>query len=246
MPELTLIFITVLILAIAAFVQSATGFGVALVCMAGLPLVMNVPEAIALVAFFNLLVTANIMWWNRSGFSWSKAWPLAIAMVIGIPLGYFGFKSLDATLIIRILGALLVTISLTDLRLSKRGPENAIRLPRWAAFPVGLGGGILGGAFNIGGPPIVAYVYSQNWSKAQSVAVLQSCFLAGGITRNMLMGAQGDYSRGLFVIVAASIIPAAIAIWLGKRTLDRLPQSLLRKIVFVFVLLMGIKYLIWP
>jgi len=246
MPDPTLICIAALILAIAAFVQSATGFGMALVCMAGLPLIMQVPEAVALVAVFNLLVTANVMWLNRSGFSWPKAWPLALAMVIGIPLGYFGFKSIDATLIIRILGGLLVTISLTDLRLSKRGPEKALQLPRWAAFPIGLGGGILGGAFNIGGPPIVAYVYYQNWSKAQAVAVLQSCFLAGGITRNLLMAGQGDYSKGLFVIVAAAIIPAAIAIWLGKRTLDRLPQSLLRKIVFIFVLLMGIKYLIWP
>ena len=151
MPDPTLICIAALILAIAAFVQSATGFGMALVCMAGLPLIMQVPEAVALVAVFNLLVTANVMWLNRSGFSWPKAWPLALAMVIGIPLGYFGFKSIDATLIIRILGGLLVTISLTDLRLSERGPEKALQLPRWAAFPIGLGGGILGGAFNIGG-----------------------------------------------------------------------------------------------
>ncbi len=246
MADIFPLLVAVLVLAAAAFIQSATGFGMALVCMAGLPLIMNVTEAVSLVAAFNLLVTANIMWWNRSGFSWPKAWPIVIPFVIGIPLGFYLMKGLDPTLVVRSLGLILIIIAATDLRMSSRRQQAGLVLPGWSVLPFSFGGGLLGGAFNVGGPPVVAYVYSQNWSKAQSVAVLQTAFLFGGVTRNLLMGLEGDYSRELFITMAWAIVPAALAVWMGKRTLDRLPQDLLRRIVFIFVLAMGIKYLLWP
>ena len=92
----------------------------------------------------------------------------------------------------------------------------------------------------------MVYSYSRPWSKTEVVAVLQSCFLTGGVTRNLLMGIEGDYTRELLILVAWCAVPAGIGIWLGKLTLDRLPAPVLRRIVFLFVLAMGLKYLIWP
>ncbi|NNE92152.1 MAG: sulfite exporter TauE/SafE family protein [Verrucomicrobiales bacterium] len=245
MPELPILLAAVAILAVAAFVQSATGFGLALVCVAALPLLMEVHEAVALVAFFNLLVTSTIFWLNRHDFSWKAAWPLVLTMVIGIPLGYYGMHALPEKTVIRVLGGILVAIALSDFRMAlKRG--KGLRLPGWLAVPAGFTGGILGGAFNIGGPPIVAFAYSQGWKPARCVAILQSCFLAGGMFRNLLMGIKGEFTKDILIISAWAAIPALLAIWLGKKTLDSLPAPLLRRLVFLFVLGMGLKYLVWP
>ncbi len=232
----------VLILSAAAFVQSVSGFGMALVASAALPLVMPLHEGIALVAVFNLFVCVVTLWHNRAAFSWSSAWPIALFMCLGIPIGFFFLHSADPAILIRVLGAVLVTIAIFDLRFSPKADHH--RMPGWAAAPLGLLGGVVGGAFNVGGPPVVAYVYSQNWEKARNVAVLQTVFLCGGLTRNALMGPAGDYTRQLFLVLAWSAIPAALSIALGKWLLEKIPKQRLRTGVFLFVLAMGVKYLV--
>jgi len=228
-------------LALAAYIQSATGFGMALVCMAALPLVLPVERAIALVAVFNLFVTGVIIFHNRAGLSLRNALPLLLGVCAGIPLGYFGLHAMEGDRVIRVLGAVLALIALSEFF---NGPWRRGALPKAAAFPVALLGGTIGGAFNVGGPPLVLYAYSQPWPKVQAVAVLQAVFLAGGLMRNGLMIANGEYSRDLFLLAATGLVPAALAIWAGKLTLDRLPQALLKRIVFAFILVLGLRYLI--
>jgi len=230
-----------LILAASAFVQSATGFGLALVSVSLLPLVMPVEEGIALVAMFNVFVTIGVMLFNRSGVEFRLALPLIIGMVLGIPIGYFGLRAMDSEWIIRTLGLILILIALLEL-LSSR--FRKLSLPKKTAVPIGFVGGILGGAFNVGGPPIVIYTYSQDWPKVQAVVILQSAFLVGGLTRNGLMMASGEYTLDLLRLIGLAAIPAILAIWLGKKTLDRFPQQVLKKVVFVMILVIGLRYLI--
>ena len=249
-----------LVLAFASFVQSASGFGFALVAVAALPQIIGLESAIALIAAFNLLVSLSTLWWNRKDFSWSKAWPLTLAVCITLPIGFWFLKNADGTVLIRVLGVILITVALMDLRLSvpamlraklgkakvtrKANAESRTSLPGWSVWPLGLIGGVLGGAFNVSGPAAVAYAYSQPWSKTQTVAVLQTVFLIAGLMRNGLMIAAGDYNAQLFRWILCSIPAAMIAIWLGKLLLDRLPKHLLKLAVFTFILVMGVKYLV--
>ena len=106
----------------------------------------------------------------------------------------------------------------------------------------GLAGGILAGAFNVGGPPVVVYAYSRPWTKVETVAILQSVFVTAGLTRNLLMAHAGEITSDLIRLVAWSLPGAALAVWLGKRILDRLPMDRLRQIVFVLIFLIGVKY----
>lgn len=253
-----------LVLAVASFVQSACGFGFALVAVSALPQIIGLAPAIALIAAFNLLVSVTTLWWNRGGFSWQKAWPLTLAICLTLPIGFWFLKSADPTLLLRVLGVILIVVALMDLRgslLERRRKRNqaadpvdpdsteivtvAHALPAWSVWPLGLIGGLLGGAFNVAGPPVVAYAYSQPWSKTQTVAVLQTVFLICGLLRNGLMAASGDYTLQLFKWIAWSLPPALLAIWLGKLLLDRLPKDLLKVAVFTFILAMGVKYLVW-
>jgi uncharacterized membrane protein YfcA len=232
----------VIVLAVSAFVQSVSGFGLALVAMAGLPALMEVRGAIALVAVANLFVAIMTLIANRSGFSWQRAWPLVCGSMVGIPLGYFYMHHMDGEVVIRILGAVLIGLALLELSFSKK---RHLVLPRWAAFPCAFVGGTIGGAFNTGGPPIVAYVYSQEWEKTQIVAVLQSTFLCGGLLRNGLMVISGEHTRELWGMVWWALVPMGLAIWVGKTVLRRIELTWLRVGVFGFLLMMGVKYLAW-
>jgi len=257
-----------LVLAAAAFVQSASGFGFALVAVAILPQIIGLESAISLIAAFNLLVSLSTLWLNRGDFSWARTWPLAVAICATLPVGFWFLKNADGSILIRLLGVILIVVATMDLRLAavnfwrskipvqqrERPPivENDLAvstteiqtLPKWSVWPLGLIGGLLGGAFNVSGPPAVAYAYSQPWTKLQIVAVLQTVFLIAGLFRNGLMVVAGDYNAQLFRWILCSIPAALVAIWIGKKLLDRLPKNLLKLLVFTFILVMGIKYLV--
>lgn len=227
------------LLGTAAFVQSATGFGLAMVCMAGLPLAMTVRDATTLTALLNLIVCVGVMVFNRQGINLKTSWPLIIAICVGIPIGYYGLRAFSDVWVVRILGIVLVTIAASEFFRNK-----TIQMTPRAGIPICIGGGILGGAFNVGGPPIVAYIYSQNWSKVQTVAVLQTIFLASGIVRNGLMFYEGDTTLPLIKTLIFSIPVVIFGIWMGKIVLDRTPLVWLRRVVFGAVLAIGIYY-IW-
>ncbi|MDF1814618.1 MAG: sulfite exporter TauE/SafE family protein [Verrucomicrobiales bacterium] len=230
--------LTILLLGAAAFVQSATGFGLAIVCMAGLPLMMTVRDAVTLTAMLNLVVCVGVIMFNRQGISLKKCWPLIIAISIGIPIGYYGLRSFNDVWVTRILGVVLISIALTEfLR------KEVIQMSPRAGIPICIGGGILGGAFNVGGPPIVAYVYSQDWSKIQMVAILQTVFLASGLVRNGLMFIEGDTTLLLVRMLLFSIPAVVIGIWIGKIVLDRTPLVWLKKVVFAAVFAIGVFYI---
>jgi len=239
------------ILFAATYLQATTGFGLALVCVALMPLLVPVGDAIAYVSVAALVSTLFIMLANRGGLSFRNAGPLAIGMVLGIPVGYYTLHQLDGDLVVRLLGATLVVIAGAELlpaRVRDRFLPSRFRsggdIPEGLGGVFGFAGGVLAGAFNVGGPPLVVYAYSRNWSKVETVAILQTAFLAGGLTRNGLMIHSGEYSAELLVMVAWSVPGAALAVWLGKMTLDRLPRDLLRRIAFVLVLAIGLQYLL--
>lgn len=231
--------LVVALLGTAAFVQSATGFGLAIVSMAGLPLVLSIRDATTVTAMLNLIVCVGIVYRNRKEFRLENCWPLIIAICVGIPIGYYGLRTFNDVWVVRTLGIVLILISISELFFRKDG----MKMPAAAGVPICCLGGILGGAFNVGGPPIVAYIYSQNWGKVQTVTTLQIIFFASGIVRNGLMIFEGDTTWSLLKLVAISIPAVFVGIWLGKIVLDRTPLHWLKRVVFVAVLVIGTYYL---
>jgi hypothetical protein len=237
--DLSVIYVAAILFA-AAYLQSATGFGLALVCMALVPIILPVSEAIAYVSLASLVVNSFIIFANRAGLCLRRALPLCIGIVLGIPVGYFALSALDGKLVIRLLGVTLMVIAAAEFL---QGRMTKLHIPEKSGGLMGMLGGILAGAFNVGGPPIVVYTYARNWSKVEVVAILQTAFLAGGLTRNLLMLGTGEVNVELLALVAWTVPSAILAVWLGKLTLDRLPHMLLKRFVFALIFLIGLSYL---
>jgi uncharacterized membrane protein YfcA len=142
---------------------------------------------------------------------------------------------------VRLLGVVLMGIAVAEF-LQKR--FAALRIPERSGSIFGLVGGVLAGAFNVGGPPVVVYAYSMRWSKVETVAILQTVFLSGGLVRNLLMMQAGEYNASLLTLVAWSLPASILAVWLGKLTLDRLPRSALKAFVFLLIFVIGLRYAI--
>jgi uncharacterized protein len=117
-------------------------------------------------------------------------------------------------------------------------------VPQQWAVPMGLLAGIFGAAFNIGGPPAVIYCYSRSWTKTQIVAVLQVMFLVIGLLRVAFSLGAGLLETRDAAIIFSALPPTFLAIILGRKLLDRVPQSKMRIGVHLALFAMGLKYVV--
>jgi uncharacterized membrane protein YfcA len=228
------------ILAFAGFIQGLTGFGFGLVSMALLPLALSFKEALVVVAVLNVAACATTLLSTRRHFSWRRGTDLAIGSCVGVPIGFYALVHLDSQLLLHALGAVMCLFAVSELFLARR---FRVQFPAWAGFPVGVVSGGLGGAFNIGGPPVIAYAYSQPWAKEEIVATLQLVFGTSAILRLVLVDQSGLLSQTLLQIALVALAPMLISIAAGSRLLQRVPREQLKNAVFLFLLVMGTKYL---
>lgn len=235
-----------LVLAAAGFVQGLTGFGFAIVGMALLPLLhADWQSSMTLVAVNSILIPVVLLRRHGGGFSLRPALGLALGTLIGTYLGFhFTARNSDGGWFIRLFGLVLFLFSAFDLwQAARKDPLFGIH--KRLAIPFGLAGGFFGGAFNISGPPIVAYAYSQPWSKSQTVATLQVVFMAGAGYRMLLMGTNGFFDTQALNLLLWTTPPTLAGLLAGSHLLNRMEQTTLRTGVFVLVGLIGLVYAIF-
>ncbi len=161
--------------------------------------------------------------------------------MLGVPLGFFVLALFSQTLVIRLLGLSICLLVLFEIFVTRR---YAVRMPEWSGWFIGLGSGALSGAFNIGGPPLVAYIFDRPWSKEQQVATLSSVFVASGLVRSARSFGHGRIHESTCISAFWGTLPMLAAIVCGNRLLKYIPQRHLRNGIYATLLLLGGRYLI--
>ena len=179
----------------------------------------------------------------RRHLDWRRVAPLAAASALGVPFGVWALVRWDARWLLAVLGAWMIAFAISELALARWWRP---RFPEWSAWPVGFISGVLGGAFNAGGPPVIAYTYSQPWGKEETVAALQMVFGASAVVRVGFMGGAGLMPAELWTVLGAAVLPVLAGITLGTRLLRRVPGAALKVVAAAFFLVMGLKYLLAP
>lgn len=229
-----------LIVCLAGFVQGMSGFGFGLVAMPLLPLLMDLKDAVALTVPLNLVVCATTFLSIRGGRAWRLGIGLILGACVGVPLGVLALSHLSEVFLLRALGVVLLGFAINELLLARIGPVPIS--PRLGSL-FGVVSGGLSGAFNMGGPPAVAFAYSQPWGKEQVASVLQVVFGVSAIWRLVILGGAGYLTKPLLTLGLWSVVPLVAAIWLGNRLFTRIPHLALKRVTFVFLGGMGINYL---
>ncbi len=228
-----------LILGLAAFTQSLTGFGVALVSMPLLSMVIGVKQAAPLVALISLFVEVGILWRYRAHLALRPVLHLAVASFFGVPLGVWGLRHLPERPVAMGLGVVLAGYGLYALA--------GWRLPKlegkgWA-WGAGWLSGVLGGAYNASGPPVILYGHARQWPPARFKANLQAYFLLNSSLVFLTHLAAGTIRPSTWRLAAWSLPALAAGLVLGA-TMDRwLSPSAFRKMVLIALVLLGARML---
>jgi uncharacterized membrane protein YfcA len=230
----------VLALSLAGFVQGLTGFGFGMAAVALLPLLVGLKDAQVVVAILTGVVCAATFLSTWRHFRWRQGRGLVIGAGVGVPIGLWALVYFPASLLLQLLGLLLCTFSASELW---RGDRLPLRIPTALSFPIGIVSGCLGGALNVGGPPAVAYVYSQPWTKEETVSLLQVVFGLSALLRLLLLVPSRLIRPEHLWVSLLTMVPMLMATWCGSSLLKRVPGEKVKLGVFAFLFLLGLKYL---
>lgn len=230
--------LTVGALALAGFVQSVTGFGFGLLSMPLLSLLIGVQEAYVILVIPNLVVCTVSFAANHRQYQWRHGLGLLLGACVTVPAGYYTMLNAESDWLMAGLGILVCLFSASELLMPRTRP---LKLAESSGWIMGLLSGYLSGACNMGGPPAVAYVYSQSWPKEHTIALLQLVLGTTSVIRLMMMQGTGLITGPLLSMSLLAMGPLLLSIYGGSRLLKSMTRDRLRLPVFVFLFAIGAK-----
>jgi uncharacterized membrane protein YfcA len=227
---------TSLLVLFASFVAGFFGFGFGITATAGLSLTMDLVHAANVVNVASPFVASSLFWQLRAHVAWRSVRRIAPWLVAGVGTGVLALASVDGSLLVRVLGAFVVAVSLWNLSAKPlRVPESTLG----DAVAGGLGG-FFGGAFNSGGPPLIAYVYSRPGTPEQLKATLQALFLCATFARMALASAQGVMTHAVLWDAALATPFALAGQYAGNALSSRLSGERFRRLAWMGLLALGL------
>lgn len=167
--------------------QGFFGFGFGILAMGGLTLSYDLLHAGGLVNLTSLVLEAWLLLQLRHAVLWGVVGRLIPPALVGVAAGVAALGGFDRALMVRALGATIIVIAAWNLA------APALRSRDTRAWDVGVGllAGLLSGAFNTGGPPLVAHLYRRPDPPDAVKATIQALFLAMGVARLALASSRG-------------------------------------------------------
>ncbi|MBP7707186.1 MAG: sulfite exporter TauE/SafE family protein [Candidatus Aminicenantes bacterium] len=213
---------------VSAFVRSAIGFGDAVVAMPLLVLVTGLKTASPLVAFMGPTISLLILAGSWRRIELKSAGRLVFASLVGIPLGIYGLARLPEGPLKVGLGLLILLYGLFGLA----RPKARIRNERpWLVWTVGVTAGVLGGAYNTNGPPVVAYGMLKGWPAEDFRARLSGYFLPTALMVLAGHGLAGMWTSEVLTSYLWSLPAIVTGVVLGGLLNKRIPQALFGRLV---------------
>jgi len=229
------------IIFVAALARSALGFGDAVIAMPLLAMVVGLKTATPLVAFMGPTISLLILAKGWRAGDMRSASRLIAASFLGIPLGVYGLARLPEEPLKIALGVLILLYGLFGLV----RPEARIKGEKpWVPWAVGWTAGVLGGAYNTNGPPVVAYGMLKGWPPDRFRATLQGYFLPTGLMILAGHGIAGMWTGEVLRFFLYSLPAIVFGVVLGGVVNRKLTQNVFVKLVYGFLAAMGAVLLV--
>ncbi len=227
--------IIIRIIFISAFIRSAFGFGDALIAMPLLAIFIGLKIATPIVGLcavsYSILILAKE--WRKVNFK--NVLVLVLTSAIGIPLGIYLLKGNYESILKIILGVLIISFSLLNIVKPKLIHLNSDK----SAFLFGILSGVLGGAYNTNGPPIVFYGLLRKWDSNTLRATLQAYFLPTGFLIAVSHFLGGLWTSEVLINFLLLIPVLVLGVALGNVVHNKIEQEKFSIYIFYLLILLG-------
>lgn len=225
-----------LIIFLAAVIRTTFGFGDAIVAMPLLSIFIPLETATPLVGLAAVVFSLIILYKEWRLVKFKSVLGLIVSSLIGIPVGILLLRGGNDALLKILLGIIIVLFSIYNL-----SGKTKFRLKgeKFTGF-FGLLAGILGGAYNSNGPPVVIYCVLKDWDPKSFRASLQGYFLPTGFLISVGHAVSGLWTKPVmltFFFVLPAIITGAL---LGNYISKKINAANFNRLLHIFLIFTGI------
>ncbi|MBL8058462.1 MAG: sulfite exporter TauE/SafE family protein [Anaerolineales bacterium] len=225
---------------LAVLTQSLAGFGSAMVAMSLLAGPLGLPVASPLVALTAVVLEIAVLARHRQALNLAAVWRLMLGTLAAVPVGVLAVRLVPEAGLLALLGGLLSAYAGYGL-LGRRPPE--LRHPAWG-FLAGALAGLLGGAYNVGGPPAIVYGDCRRWPPAEFKSNLQSLFLVNDLLVLALHALAGNLNAAVWAQFWPALPALGLALAAGFALERRVPPAAFRRLALGLLLVLGAR-LLW-
>ena len=239
-PQL-LFFCFVIIISYA--IRGSAGFGGVTVPL--LAFVMSLKTVVPMVTVLGILSSAAILRTEYKHIVWRDLWRVMPWCAVGVGLGIYFFKILDARTLARMLGGVVFAYGLSSLWTTfYKGVK--VRLPMYAVTPVaGTLAGFVGTLFgSMAGIFFAIYLDLLKHAKAPFRATVAGILFGLGLFRAAGYIAVGEFDRDVMLACAVALPMMLTGVFLGNRIHARLDDVLFKRLVAGVLIASGVPLLL--
>lgn len=228
----------------AAFLKGITGLGFSTICLPILSTFIDLKAGIPLVIVPSL--SSNVLVMAQAGRfqeALRRFWPLYISAIPGLILGVSVLSSVKSSWSRAVLGAILFIYALWAWRTQTSIALSSQAERRWF-IPVGLVTGVVNGITGSQVMPALPFMLALQLHKDLFVQAINLSFTLSSLVMLVLLSRFGILSWDILGVAVVGILPVALGIFLGGKLRQRLPDDAFRKVVLVFLLVIGLSLVV--
>jgi len=211
----------------AALTQSTVGFGAAIVFTPVASFAVGAQSAVATSIIFGSVISTIVFLESRPRAALGPIAPLAVAGVLGTPIGVWILAHSDETTLRLLVGTSVLAGAITTMFGHTNPEARPAPLPLTAA--AGLVSGTLRGATSMGGPPVVLYLHWLGGDAMRIRSQLFAYFVLFAIPGIPLAWIGGVIGMKEVVLATASLPAVGLGILVGRSVRGRLSDVWYRR-----------------
>jgi uncharacterized membrane protein YfcA len=225
--------------ALAAFLQTTTGFGGALVLAPVLFGTMRPAQAVLLAALLGTAQSAVLVVRYRDEILRHELATLLLFAVPGLAVGVGVLRVAPSAVLRVVVGASVIVATIVRSALAQARPGWTFK-----AAPAGFLAGVLTTSATVNGPPLVLYLLGRGATPAQMRATLAAVFIALDVLTLAALALGGALVwpplSGAVALVVAMPFGIAAGFWAG----DRMPAQVYARAVTGLLLALGVASIV--
>ena len=223
---------------LAGFIHGALGMGFGMLAMAATTLFIPYNNAAAIVSVALLVLVIQMSVSLRDSIRWREIRVPAAALLVGKILGIMLMMRLQSNWLRIALGLFLILYSSAQLMNIRKLQISGT--PLQSVIFCGLGG-FFGGMFNVSGPAASIYCQARYGSDPRSYAGnMNAIFLPSAVVAVLMHISYGNFSSSAVVGSVAMALGVVFATAAGVSVLKRIRAENMRKLSYLFIIVMGV------
>ncbi len=227
----------IIIVLVAATLQSATGFGFAIMATPFFLILFRPRDAVQLNIILTLLICLFILYRIRSAIDKDILLRLVIGSLIGLLPGLLLFSFFSEKALKVFVGIIIISSVGLLIKQVKIKQSNSMELV------AGIFSGLLTTSIGMGGPPLMIYFLGARTDKVTLHGTTIAYFVYVSFLACLLQLWQYNISSLVWTATLWALPFLIIGILLGKRVFARLNQELFRQLMYLLLIISGLYML---